>query len=467
VADARGPAARLVALLAAEMPRPVFLPALLAAIALPLAYHVATWGDLQTFTVAIDHCAVPMCDFVRHYDPMGRAVFSHHGPVPGFLYPPGFAVALGLLGRVSPGTALYAWAALQVLAIAALAGCGWVLLERGRRPVFLVYVVLLLSSYPVLHNLKWGQVSTPITVLVLTAVILVRRPSRRAQAAAGLLLAGAVAVKFYPAAFAPAVIGRGRMRTGLWFVLGCVLFLAVVPAVALGPGEAVDFYRAIFRRYSPKFLLNINSQSLAAVTDRWLRAAGDPSMVELVLPAPLQPVAVSLARHAGAVRGVVEVVGAGIVALNAALAWALWRGRAPRAEGWLFVLIAATLPFVLPTSWPHYFAHLPFCQAFVVHRLLTDAGPPRRALAVAALLVLPSALLSGAVAFNAVGNWLMFNFVGFVFGSNLLLLAAVYAALPRTAWTAPWRRVTGSGPPAAVSPGSPPAGPAGSPSAPG
>lgn len=463
--DPRGAAGRLVARLAAELPRPWFGGALLAAIALPLGCHAAAWGSVQGFVRAIDHCAVPLCDFVRHYEPMGRTVFTHHGPVPGFLYPPGFAVALGVLAPLSPGAALALWTALQVLAIAALAACGWVLLDRGRRPVFVLYVALLLLSYPVLHNLKWGQVSTPITALVLLAVIVARRPGPGSAAWAGLLLAGAVAVKLYPAAFAPAVIGRDRPRAAPWFLLGCVLFLAVVPALALGPGETLDFYRAIFRRYSPKFLMDINSQSLAAVTERWLRAAGDRSMVELLLPAWLFPVAAGLARHAGWVRGWAQAAGAGIVVLNAGLAWALWRGRAPHSDAWLFVLAAATLPFVLPTSWPHYFAHLPFCQAFVLHRLLTD-GPPRRALAVAALLVLPSALLASAVAFDAVGNWLVFNFFGAVFGANLLLLAGIYAALPRAEWTWPWRPVTDSAPPAA-SPGPPAAAPAGSPSAPG
>jgi len=435
--------------------RAAFAVALVVAVSAPLLFYWVTWGDLDAFVRAIDHCAVPMCDFALHYDRMARAVFTHAGPVPGFLYPPGFAIALGALAPLSPAHAALAWWGVQIASIGALAGCGWVLLDGGRRPVFVAYVAVLLTAYPVLHNLKWGQVSAPITALVLLALVLVRRASARAQAGAGLLLAGAVAVKLYPVLFAPAVLRRERWRTVpwgtvTWFLVGAALFLLVIPALVLGAGETVDFYRAVFRRYSPAFLTDINAQYAPAVANRWLYAAGDRAMVQLVVPHALWPLAAGFARHAEAVLAAVAAAGAGIVVVNAWLVASLWRRGGPHAAVWTFVVIAATLPFVVPTSWPHYFSHLPFCQAWVLHRLLTDGGSRRVAVAKAVLLVLPSVALSSVVVFNAVGSWLVYNFFGGVFWANAFLLLAVYTALPRAAWAPPWRRVRDGGLPAAV-----------------
>jgi len=436
-------------------------------VVVPLVGHAVTWGDVATFTTAIDHCAVPMCDFVRHYEPMGRAVFDHHGPVPGFIYPPGFAVALGVLGALSPAEAWLLWLAVQLAAIAALAWCGWVLLDRGRRPVFVLYVALLLTSYPVLHNLKWGQVSAPITAVLLLALVLARRASSRAHAGAGLLLAAAVGVKLYPVLFAPAVLSRDRRKAVPWFVGGCVLFLAVVPVLALGMGETAAFYRAVFHRYTPAFLTDVNAQYWPAVVDRWLHAAGNRDMVELLVPSVLHPALAAVTRHAVGVRAVLVACGGAAAALNAWLVLGLWRRGGEGVAAWTFVLVAATVPFVVPTSWPHYFSHLPFCQVFVLHRLLADGASPRAALAKALLLVLPSACLSNVVVFGAVGGWLVFNYFGLVFGSSFLLLLAAWAMLPRAAWAPPWRKVTAAEAPAAAPRGRSAAGPAGSPSAPG
>lgn len=462
MADAAGRPARFPR---AELPRRAFVPALLAAVLVPLAWHALTWGDLETFTTAIDHCAVPMCDFVRHYDPMGRAVFEHHGPVPGFIYPPGFAVALGVLGALSPVASWLLWLAVQFAAIVALAWCGWALLDRGRRPVFLLYVALLLTSYPVLHNLKWGQVSAPITAMLLIALVLARRPSPRAHASAGLLLAAAVGIKLYPALFAPAVLGRGHLKAVPWFLGGCVLFLFVVPVLALGMHETAAFYHAVFGRYTPAFLTDVNAQYWPAVVDRWLHAAGNRDMVELLVPPLFHPLLAAVSRHAGGVRTALVAAGGAVAALNAWLVLGLWRRGGEGAAVWTFVLIALTVPFVVPTSWPHYFSHLPFCQAFVLHHLSMDDTRPRAALAKALLLVLPSACLSNVLTFNAVGGWLVFNYFGLVFGSSALLLLAAWATLPRAAWAPPWR-VTPAEAPAAAPPVRGPRAPAGSPSAP-
>lgn len=429
-----GPAARLVAWLSAPLPMRAFVPLLGAAVVAPFLFYWAVWGDFQTFSRFIGHCPEFFCDFVEVYDPMGRAAFAGHGPVHLFLYPPVVAVGFAVLALLTPHHALIAWGIVQALALVGMMACAWALLDGGRRPVFLLHVVVLLSGYPLLDNLKWGQVSVPITALILAALVLVRRPEPKAHAAAGLLAAAAVAVKLYPAAFIPAVVGPGRWRVFPWLLGGCVLLLAVVPAVALGPGEAVAFYAKVFSRYSPAISQDINSLYAPAVLDRWLRVAADVRLVRALFSPMLHPVLAGVARHADLVRAVLTAAGSAVVVLNVALGALIWWRRIDGAGVWVFLLAAATLPFVVPSSWPHYFVFLPFGQAYALHRLTLAGRRPGTVLAVAVLLVLPSMAMASAALFVVMGGWQLFNYFGLVFWADLLMLLALYLALPRAFW---------------------------------
>lgn len=78
---------------------------------------------------------------------------------------------------------------------------------RQSRAAALLYVALLAFSMPVLHNLKWGQVSTLMTGCVFAALYLNARGRWRGAA---VVLGFAAAIKYYVAVFAGFILSGGR-----------------------------------------------------------------------------------------------------------------------------------------------------------------------------------------------------------------------------------------------------------------
>ena len=120
------------------------------------------WPTISAFVIAIDHGDVLFADFVHHYYPTVTDGLRHGAPAGGFFYPAGFAALLAPLALVGPGAAMVIWAAIQ---IACLGYVATVLVRAAvpHRPALaLLGTALTMTSIPVLHNLKWGQVSLPI-----------------------------------------------------------------------------------------------------------------------------------------------------------------------------------------------------------------------------------------------------------------------------------------------------------------
>jgi hypothetical protein len=93
------------------------------------------------------------------------------------------------------------------------------------------------------------------------------------------------------------------------------------------------------------------------------------------------------------------------------------------------VTIFLAIPFVIETSWPHYFVYLPLCQAAVFCYYASYFRSSN--LRAKALITLPvsSMLLSSIFLFNLFPNWEIYNSYGVLFIANLLLLVAVFASI--------------------------------------
>lgn len=363
-------------------------------------YTRLLWESFPTFVVRMDNCDLLFCDFVRHYWRMGRSLLETREPAPGFLYSPFFALLMLPLGALAKSTAVAVWGVIQGLGLLALFVLP--LLHRvTRRPwIFAAYAVAFAWSVPLYHNFKWGQLSVLLTALVLIALELERRGR---SSLAGWILAFATALKGYVVVFVWVLLARRRGRGLLFFMAGVVLFAAVVPAIVLGPGDTFRFYEQVNARLAGAqtgFATNPNSQSFASVIARW----GTDPHVDPPLPST-------------ALRGLGYVLAAG----NLALAWR-WSRDGATSYGAASALLFLSLPLLLQTSWPHYFAYLPAVIALALARLRTDGvarwwriGGTIWILACLASTTLPALHLSQ--------HWYLYSRAGWLLAANLGLTA--------------------------------------------
>jgi len=375
------------------MAAPRVLPYLVA-LAAALALHLVLWeASYAEFSRSIDFNEGALEDFKGPYlDAAGR-VLEQGRPAPGFLYPPSFALALAPLATVSEALATGIWVSIQVVAAAALVALGLLVARPRKRWLGPLYAFVALTSLPLAHNLHWGQVSTPIAVLVLVAALADR--GRRTQLAA-LALTLAVAIKFYPALFAVVFLVREDWRASATFAAASFLLLVGLPAVLLGGDHTFEFYRAVFSdlgtRQEGLWGGARNSQVLGAVVARWLGVSGE---------------------------------GPGLALFAVGVVWALAHlvllRRIGRAAPIAFALVALSVPLVVSPSWPHYLVLLPFAQLLIADR----ADGDRLALGLVGL----SALLSNVAFFRAFHTPQSYGAGGWLLIANLLLLASLYRIL--------------------------------------
>lgn len=376
-------------------------PAILAALAAGAAWMLL-WRSPEQFVRQMDHGRFLFDDFVLRFYPVARDFLQTREPYPGYYYSPTFAVLLAPFGALPLRAALAAWGGLQI-------ACGLALLlvpapwiARRSRWLLAGYVLVFLTSLPLLHNFKWGQVSVPLTLCVLGALFLERRRRTLASAA---LLALAVSIKFYPGIYLLWFVLRRDLRYLAAFAASFAALGFLVPSAVLGPKDTFGFYRSVatnLRSDQPKIASGINSQYLPHVVERWTHLArGDSS--------PLPPTGSSLRRALRLAAGGAFVV---VLAL-------LIRRRHERDPIRAFAVLSSSLPLVVPTSWPHYFVFLPFFQTWAGWRILRGgrAGIP------AAVVLAGSVLATGLPALAAAGAWRGYAYAGLPLVASLAVLA--------------------------------------------
>jgi len=297
-----------------------WLPAALAAlitlwVALTRPPH-ARLTDLSVYTGAVDG----LTHGASLYD------FISTGDAP-FTYPP-FAGLVFLPLAGAPTFALQlGWTLATLAAVAGLARL------LGRRAP--AYALVLLLSAPVASNLKFGQVSVFLAVLVAIDVLALRQSRWQ-----GLLVGLAAAVKLTPLIFIPMLWLAGRRRAA---GLAAATFAACGALATLAlPGDSWRFWTTEVSQVSRLgHITGIGNQSLNA------------ALLRLALSAPARSAIVLLAGGAIAV-----------LALHRAAVRA-------RAGDWFSALVlTGTAGLVLsPVSWTHHQIWL------VLAALLPVAGP--------------------------------------------------------------------------------------------
>ena len=122
-----------------------------------------------------------------------------------------------------------------------------------------------------------------------------------------------------------------------------------------------------------------------------------------------------------------------IFCANCVLVGWLQRREDPNATALSATALFLSLPFVVQTSWPHYFVYLPFCQT----ALWLGSGATQISAGLRRLLRIPllfSIALANIYFFNLLPSWRLYNGLGMLFFADASLLVALYctAALWRS-----------------------------------
>jgi alpha-1,2-mannosyltransferase len=361
--------------------------------------------SVKDFVAAIDHGDVPGGDFVFHYYPTARDSIRAGAPAGGFFYPAGFAVFLAPLGRLDLEPARVLW--YLILAASVLWTATWVMRAVAPKQPLLAILgtALYVTSIPVLHDFKWGQVSVLIVATAATAFVLRAREKQKTSAA---LLGVAAAIKMYPLVFVGWFVLRRDWRFVARAAIACAITLAVLPAIVMGPVHALFFQRVATQSVvgaQDGVLYDFNSQFAPAVLARYYGGWGVAST------------SITRLGQIGAWTALAIIAGL-LLLLSVTKA----KRITERRELWAFVLLSSTVPFWLKTSWTHYFVHLPIAQVLLASTLVERRRP--RDLAVLVLLVAPSVFLSNVVGLPGAEGWLPYAESGSPFFANLAVLVA-------------------------------------------
>ncbi|MGW8225628.1 MAG: glycosyltransferase family 87 protein [Anaerolineales bacterium] len=379
---------------------------------LVLVFIAFTWRTVAGFQAAIDTCARLFCDFTTFYYPMGEAALTSGMPVEGFMYSPFIALLLALFSPLAIKTSELLWGFLQVGSVVLyLLLFRWLLPARLRFQ--LLFVIIALTSFPLWHNLSWGQVGIITTVAILGMLVLYER-GRHLSASA--LVGLAASFKFFPLIFLAPFAFRRDFRFLLLATLACVTFFIILPGVLMGPGDTLGFYRGLLESYldSGWVVRNYNSQYFPHVLLRisgWLGFAAHPYL-------PL--------------FGIFSI---SLTALSLVLVYLVQRASLSHANLWSVHLLFLSIPFFLKTSWPVDLVYISFAQAYLVWQLMeaepSQQGIRRKHLLTVVILTLLviSIGLSNIVTFNLISNYRVYGLLGYIFWADLLCLIASYILL--------------------------------------
>ena len=373
-------------------------------------YYRMIWGSLEGFVVAVDFCDKLFCDFVVYYYEMGRSILATKVPAPGFFYSPLFAVILIPLGALELSMATIVWGIVMLFTTASLGVLSYRTAPPESRVTIAGFILLFMTSFPVLHNFKWGQVSVLLVLLVVASLVAYEH-GRIALSA--ILLALAVSIKYYPLVFVVYFIVHRDWKFVLSFAISVLVCVFVLPAVVLGPGDTVEFLNRVLVGSGgvQRGAGGPNSQSLKNVLARLY--PGSPGTVEI-------------SRIAFAAVGYFMFWG------NLVLVFLLRKLGRHEALTISFMVLFLSIPLFVGTSWPHYLVYLPFCQVLAFEMLRQTYEPSRVRRRILAGLLAVSVALASVMVFDLIGSWERYNAPGLLLWSNISLLVFVYLhAVPK------------------------------------
>jgi hypothetical protein len=305
----------------------------------------------------------------------------------------------------------------------------------------------LVAVYAV-DNLFLGQTNILVMLLVYLSLLAL---SRDREWLAGLSLAGAIAVKVFPAPLMAYFLYRMRLKAVAATALGCLFLMLLAPAPVRGLGRNYDETRAWWLRVVEPYLsrgkagdwgqhaLDFGNQSLQAVAHRYLTPvnayvmARDPRQVLYVNLVDMTPEAVNRV-----ILALFAVLGGGFMA-----ACGVRRPRDVVQQATEYSLAVVLVLLVSALSWTYFFVMLLLPMATAVTLLARGSLRPGTAWMLKAGLVasgLAAPLLMSAYA----------RAMGHVFWATMVL----YVGLAMACWEGRRERLNADSPSASLRAGS-------------
>jgi len=171
-----------------------------------------------------------------------------------YRYPPFFAILFSALLIFPAKFQVFIWVGLNIIITVLL----WFLLlkyfPQGRKKYQTITIAFLtiISSIPVLHNFKWGQVSILIFLLVLISYIAFKKEKFLIS---GLALAIASSIKIIPAIFLLFYMVNWKkkmLKLIKWFIIFFAFCLLLLPFSFLGYEKTCRYYETYYKRMTAK-----------------------------------------------------------------------------------------------------------------------------------------------------------------------------------------------------------------------
>jgi Glycosyltransferase family 87 len=212
-------------------------------------------------------------------EPLYRAEDGHFQ----FKYLPAFAIMAAPLALLPVNAAKAFWFAASAVLMLVLLGLSVRALPEPRRPVVLLLVLTFLAMAKFYaHELVLGQVNLLFAVLVVLAVVEMRR---RREWTAGLLIALAIVVKPYAAVFMPWLALRPNRAAFAAMAAGLVAALVLPTAMYGWTGNLrlLSDWWTVVTSSTPPNLTNQDNVSIAAMFTKWLGPESGASTLSLLL----------------------------------------------------------------------------------------------------------------------------------------------------------------------------------------
>ena len=304
----------------------------------------------------LDHCPQLACDFTRHYLPQAQYALERSDQMNGgWFYPPLLAILL------IPWTFLenpeIVWTLFNIGGVFLLAR------SASSKSSWLLTASLCATSLPILHALKWGQVSIWIAVCLCVTLFGNERTfsldkkdgdSDKQVLFSNNLTAWALgiasAIKIYPLVFVILPLLKQRITWVAHCIASTVVFGVIIPMLWLGQ-DVLSYWYAIQRgqQLVVNMGLTAGGQSLAPALHRWFVSGefigGQWSSAPLILSA--SPIKLLV-----------------LLSVFVFMSLRLWKLRTRSIVASDSVVFLISIHLLLQPGWVHYFAWLPIVQVW-------------------------------------------------------------------------------------------------------
>ena len=301
----------------------------------PLAWFHGEWLDIVV--QEIDHCQIAQCDFVRHYAPQAQELTTESPQlIGGWFYPP--LLATLLVPFLWFGKTAMLWFIFNVCALLGMCWC----CVRFAKSSWWISLLVCMQCMPVLHSLKWGQVSLILSTLLIWAVF---GASERVRSG---VIALCSAMKLYPMVLMiPALLDKRWKEMG-WAVVLFLLF-CLFPCFLIGWDFSLLMWENVVSgaRKVRAFASDGGGQSLYPVLNRLFHDGAHTQGLQI---------------HGGLLTTIsalsVEVLYAIVMCLLLVQSKRTYVSFSGRVEKTLFLWV--TMHLFLSPGWHHYMSFLPF-----------------------------------------------------------------------------------------------------------